>query len=331
MGAHYDEITAESVWKRAEEFERQRRPITEEEFQGLCAKRAAVKAKKAQDRREARARAESSAPSSGFGLVDQSTPEGAEGGRGALPPAALDNNSQGRPSSQGSGVQGSFVQGKKVWTRRQKRGYQKVRSFLTVQEAKGNQVLFVTLTGAPGANVARLRADRKALLKRVARKLGYVDIELCSIQTEEGNGVLHELWGWHVRPGERSRKFHVPHKWLSKNWEDIHGAKIVVIKPYRYGDQSLRCLSRYLISQYLGDQCGYVNSTVSWKKTFGFPLRKTWTRMLSAWRLRNNQRVQEGWPVLSFKVALDLWESVLKGDIVQIGQEAFRLGSLASS
>ena len=127
---------------------------------------------------------------------------------------------------------------------------------------------------------------------------------------------------------ERSRKFYIPQKWLSKNWKEIHGAKIVVIKSYRYGEQSLRRLSRYLISQYLGDQCGYVNSTVSWKKTFGFPLRKTWERMLALWRLNNNQRVQEGWPCLSFKAVLDLWESVLRGDIVQLGQETFRLGSV---
>jgi hypothetical protein len=197
-----------------------------------------------------------------------------------------------------------------------------------VQEAKGNQVAFVTLTGAPGANVARLRADRKVLMKRIARELGYVDIEMVSIQTEEGNGVLHELWGWHVRPGERSRKFYIPHKWLSKNWEEIHGAKIVVIKAYRYGEHSRHRLSQYLISQYLGDQCGYVNSTVSWKKTFGFPLRKTWERMLTLWRLKNNQRVQEGWPRLSFKAVLDLWESMLRGETVQLGSETFRLGSV---
>jgi hypothetical protein len=322
------EITAESVRDEAAKFERRRRPLTEAELKVDWKKIAEVKAKKAQDRRVKHIQAMRSAPSSGFGLVDQPCPEGAEGGRGALPPAALDNNSQGGPSSQGSEAQGVLVHGKKVWSRRQKRGYQKVRSFLTVQEAKGNQAAFVTLTGAEGADVSRLRSDRKVLLKRVARHLGYVDIEVLSIQTDEGNGVLHELWGWHVRPGERSRRFYIPQKWLSKNWEEIHGAKIVVIKAYRYGDQSRRRLSRYLISQYLGDQCGYVNSTVSWKKTFGFPLRKTWERMLSVWRLRNNQRVQEGWPVLSFNLVLDLWESVLRGDIVQMGQETFCLGNI---
>ncbi len=66
MGEQYDEFTAESVRKRAETFERQRRPLTEAEQEAGREKRAADKAEKAQKRWAKRTLESPAAPSSWY-------------------------------------------------------------------------------------------------------------------------------------------------------------------------------------------------------------------------------------------------------------------------
>ncbi|MBK8379490.1 MAG: hypothetical protein IPL14_16655 [Nitrospira sp.] len=76
-------------------------------------------------------------------------------------------------------------------------------------------------------------------------------------------------------------------KWLSSQWEALHGAPIVWIKAYQPSHRSRNRLSRYVISQYVQDQCGYVNMCWSWKRSLGFPIGKMWEEMRNQWQTQN--------------------------------------------
>lgn len=180
------------------------------------------------------------------------------------------------------------------------------------------------LSGAVGADQGALRKHRKILLKRIDRKFGFKGVHVLSVRTSEGNGVLHELWAWLPSEGEKSRSFHVPQRWLSKQWGEIHGATYVWIKKYRYGEKSKKHLARYVVSQYVGDQCGFVDSTVS-NRLFGFPLRKTFLRLCRSWRCRNHQRLQAGMKQLPFQWVKDTWAAVMRGEVVTTVDGVFAL------
>ena len=162
------------------------------------------------------------------------------------------------------------------WSRKQKRGYQRVRSLLWFWEAHHFQVLWVTLSTAEGGQAEKLTYHHKQLRQRIERQLGFRGLEYYQVRTEEGHGVLHIFWAWRVPDGERARRFWISQEWLSAQWQSLHGAPVVWIKAYQPSHRSRNRLSRYVISQYVQDQCGYVNMCWSWKRSLGFPMRTLW-------------------------------------------------------
>ena len=77
------------------------------------------------------------------------------------------------------------------WSRKQKRGYQRIRSLLWFWEAHHFQVLWVTLSTADGGQADKLTYHHKQLRQRIERQLGYRGLEYYQVRTEEGHGVLH--------------------------------------------------------------------------------------------------------------------------------------------
>jgi hypothetical protein len=165
------------------------------------------------------------------------------------------------------------------WSRKQKRGYQRVRSLLWFWESHGFQTLWVTLSTAEGGQADKLTYHHEQLRQRIERHLGYKGLEYYQVRTEEGHGVLHIFWAWRPPSGERPRQFWISQAWLSAQWEALHGAPVVWIKAYKPGHRSRNRLSRYVISQYVQDQTGYVNMCWSWKRSLGFPISSMWEEM----------------------------------------------------
>lgn len=61
----------------------------------------------------------------------------------------------------------------------------------------------------------------------------------------------------------RGRSFYIPFDWLQENWKDIHGAFHVNVKRIGSSSKDSRRLSRYLVSQYCGDQDALVRLSQS--------------------------------------------------------------------
>jgi hypothetical protein len=113
----------------------------------------------------------------------------------------------------------------------------------------------MTLTGSPASNPSLLNRHFESLVKRIRR--GYflsdeerrkrktigqtVRFEYCKVKTNEGNWVLQVIF----------RGEYIPQEWLSKTWEDLHGAKIVYIEKL-YGNS--KRMAVYLATQYLSLQ-----------------------------------------------------------------------------
>lgn len=211
------------------------------------------------------------------------------------------------------------------WSRKQKRGYQRIRSLLWFWECHGFQVLWIMLSTAAGGDASKLSYRHKLIRQRIERLLGYVGIEHYQVRTEEGHGVLHIFWAWRPRPGERARRFWIDQRWLSTQWEQIHGAPIVWVKAYRPGRHSRNRLSRYVISQYVQDQSGYVNMCWSWKRSLGFPLGAVWNTLKKMWLGRNAIRTIQGQPPLPFIILIRTWENLLAGYPVLVADRIVQL------
>lgn len=61
----------------------------------------------------------------------------------------------------------------------------------------------------------------------------------------------------------RGRSFYIPFDWLQAAWNDIHGAFHVNVKRIGGSSKDSRRLSRYIVSQYCGDQNGLVRLSQS--------------------------------------------------------------------
>lgn len=59
------------------------------------------------------------------------------------------------------------------------------------------------------------------------------------------------------------KSFYLPFEWLQENWKDIHGAFHVNVKRIGGSTKDARRLSRYIVSQYCGDQDGLVRLSQS--------------------------------------------------------------------
>ena len=125
------------------------------------------------------------------------------------------------------------------WTPRQKRCYHRVMSGLTRHQKE--PLRFITLT-MPVDSTRDIRSAWHALKERIRRRQpGFAYIK---IQTSEGNGVLHIMaFGGYIS-----------HAWLSANWEQLTGAKVVDIRLVKSGKRDRRRVSRYVVTQYVAEQ-----------------------------------------------------------------------------
>lgn len=185
----------------------------------------------------------------------------------------------------------------KPWDRQQRRAFQRLMSCVTKWEAEGFQLLRVDLTGAPGADQAAMARHHQALRQRVERHLGFKGLEFVSVRTMEGNGVLHLIWAWRPFPGERWRSFYVGQRWLSRTWQDLHGAPIVWVqrlKPSRGGG---RGAVKYIVCQHLSQGQGSDIARVSWSwgRTFGFALVKVWSWWKRRWSWGDRGACRAAW------------------------------------
>ncbi len=219
-------------------------------------------------------------------------------GAGAVGPASLDKDSH---------------KSKHIpWSRRQKRIYQRVQSLLSYWGAHGFMVRWVMLSTAPGGNADQLANHHDRLLKRIEREFGFPGIQHFFVRTREGHGVLHCLWAW-----RGAYPFYVPQAWLSEEWARLHGAEVVWIKKVRTGYRGRRGLSRYVVGQYVADQCGLVSMGWSWQKTFGFPYVQVWARF---------RRVMRDRP---YRETVDRWSDMMEGkEILLPDGRLFHLGNL---
>jgi hypothetical protein len=186
-------------------------------------------------------------------------------------------------------------QGRSRWSRQQKRVFHRTLACFSYWQGHGFQVLWVMLTSSLSSPKGTLAAHHAALRRAVEREYGYRGIEHCTVETREGNGVLHIVWAWN---GEGS--FYIPQEWLSRKWAKIHGATYVWIARVRKGQGSGARISRYMVSQYVAKQGALVRLSWSWK-TFRLSIVKTWQEFRRAFRGRLG------------KAGMGLWRSFLEG------------------
>lgn len=192
------------------------------------------------------------------------------------PASQMDAEGDGRGSPSLDSYGTSSNKPRQKWDKKQKRGYHRVQSCLQFWQTQGYQVLWVMLSTADGGDASKLAYHHQILRQRVERKLAYDGLQHYQVRTSEGNGVLHLFWAWCARDGFRQRSFYIEQDWLSKQWQDIHGAKIVWIARVKRGRVSRNKVSRYCMAQYVGQQSGYQYMSWSWGRMFGFPLVACW-------------------------------------------------------
>jgi len=132
--------------------------------------------------------------------------------------------------------------------KKQKRQYQRQLSWLTEAGGRNLQLFRLDLTGSDVSDASLLRRHWQELRRRIKRRYGlYLDCFV--VETSEGNGVLHLVVG--VAQG---RAAWIDQKFLSAEWEKIHGAFIVSIKRMGGKKKDRRCVSFYMVTQYMKNQ-----------------------------------------------------------------------------
>jgi len=214
-----------------------------------------------------------------------------------------------------SGEKSGLASGEAVvcWSRKQKRGYNRVLSCLQYWHSHGYQLLWVMLSTGVDGSKSRLSDDHYRL-RRMVERLGFAGIEHFQVRTSEGNGVLHTIWAWKCPDGVRSKSFYVSQRWLSRAWLSIHDAPIVWISRIRGNKRDMFRVARYCIAQYLGEQSGYEYMSYSWRRSFGFPLVGCWRKFKELF--------------LSFEVLIREWSRFLAGELVWCDYGGFTMGSI---
>jgi hypothetical protein len=208
------------------------------------------------------------------------------------------------------------------WSRKQRRVFQRLTSWCFEAKSRDCQLSRVDLTTALAGPASLLRKHLQELRRRVERDLGFKGLETFVVETSEGNGVLHMVWGWR---GER--QFIIEQDWLSKQWEKIHGAPIVFIRRMNLSKEDIRRVGRYFALQYLADQGdALIRMSWSWKRS-RFALGKTWIFMVKEFRRRNREStwcgVNPGVVELTFADLLVAWEELLSRGWCILGEALF--------
>ncbi len=153
---------------------------------------------------------------------------------------------------------------KKQWSysRRQRRAFHRCISGLLRAKGRLDRIRFMTLTSSPQSDRTKLNYNFNLLVKQIEYTFGF-KMQYWKAKTKEGYGVLHVLFRViddklprkrkkGILISKRMRGF-VPHKWLSKTWEKIHGAKVVEIHELK-GKKSERDIAYYVIGNYVSKQ-----------------------------------------------------------------------------
>jgi len=170
-----------------------------------------------------------------------------------------------------------------VYTKKQRRAFQRLMSGLTVGRSRRERLRFMTLTSSPEAKGRNLNADFRALKMRILRKYHF-KMKYWKIRTNEGNGVLHIVF----------RGKFIPQRWLSEQWADIHRSPVVDIRSLYETRKGLTGIVFYLVGDYLAKQSF---ERMSWGYSWVFPA------FVSYWR-----RIVEKY---GFKRGLELWNKLL--------------------
>jgi hypothetical protein len=179
-------------------------------------------------------------------------------------------------------------EGKDVYTKKQRRAFQRLMSGLTVGKSRSERLRFLTLTSSPASVGRDLNADFRALKMRIYRKFHF-KLKYWKIRTNEGNGVLHIIF----------RGRYIPQRWLSHAWLEIHKSPIVDIRSLYENRKGLTGIAFYLIDNYLSKQSF---ERMSWGYSWVFPAFVTsWKRLIGKY---------------GFKQALFLWNRLLLSQFV---------------
>lgn len=224
--------------------------------------------------------------------------------------SSLDNYVQITPNPS-SPLKPSFNRGS--WSHQQKRVYHRCMSLLHYWMSYGYQILWVTLTSSDKSDVDQLNDHFTTLKKRIERTFSYANIEHLAIRTDEGNGVYHLFLAYKLQKGRRQKRFYIPQRWLSKQWDDIHSARVVWIESVENSPSSKKRLSRYCVSQYCANQNLLRRVSWSWKRGLGGALVGTWNFIKNT--CVNNK-----------SEALSVWNRVLSGETVILKIPGMLLG-----
>lgn len=140
------------------------------------------------------------------------------------------------------------------WNSKQRRTFQRILAGLKRASSERKRIRIITLTSPPGhprtvAGGKLLAVRFQILRKRIIRKWK-CSFEYIRIRTSEGFGVLHIIY----------KGAYIPHSWLKKQWNDIHGAEIVFIQALR----GQKRLARYLVSNYVAGHHTFMRQSWSW-------------------------------------------------------------------
>jgi len=134
-----------------------------------------------------------------------------------------------------------------IWSRQQRRAYQRILSGVKYHHSKGDILRFMTLTSSPEA-VNDISYDFKRLKQWIRRR--FPEFEYIAIKTSEGNGVIHILFVG----------CYIPQRMLSNIWASIHHSPIVDIRMVHANNG----LVRYVVSQYCAGQSKFERYYWSW-------------------------------------------------------------------
>lgn len=179
-------------------------------------------------------------------------------------------------------------EGKRVYSKKQRRAFQRLMSGLTVGKSRSERLRFMKLTSSPESKDRDLNADFRALKMRILRKYHF-KTKYWKIRTNEGNGVLHIVF----------RGKYIPQEWLSAQWADIHKSPIVDIRSLYETRKGLTGIVFYLVGNYLAKQSF---ERMSWGYSWVFPA------FVSSWK-----RLVEKY---GFRRGLELWNRLLCSSFV---------------
>jgi hypothetical protein len=201
------------------------------------------------------------------------------------------------------------------WDRKHRKLFHRIKSGL--ERHKGQTLRFLTLTTCTEPK-KDLRTGWQCLKGRIRRltparlvKQGYLTLkearhyyrglpineplpfEYTKVQTAEGpNGVYHvPYFGTYI-----------PQKWLSDNWQQITGAKIVDIRACQDKVRDTKRLARYVVTQYVSGQDALIRFSWSWEWCFkGF---------VGVWHFL--------WRHCQYDTVIPRWQALLHGKIIPI-------------